>query len=117
VSAGSGASVSVAAGDLARFVARAVERLGVPEPDAWSVAELMVEADLRGYDTHGVFRLRQYVNRLRDGGINPRPRLAVVTEGAAIDAGVPLHRKLWQELATIAGELGIEALPPWSGTP
>ena len=41
MSEGSAASVRVAAGDLARFVARAVERLGVPEADAWSVAELM----------------------------------------------------------------------------
>ena len=73
----------VTADDLACFVARVLERLGPPAADARSVAELMVEADLRGYDTHGVFRRRQYVNRLRDGGINPRPRLAVVTEGAA----------------------------------
>ena len=43
----------------------------------------MVEADLLGYDTHGVFRLRQYVNRLRDGGCNPAPRVRVVRETAA----------------------------------
>ena len=43
----------------------------------------MVEADLLGYDTHGVFRLRQYVNRLRDGGCNPAPQLRVVRETAA----------------------------------
>jgi hypothetical protein len=36
--------VRVAAGDLARFVARAFERLGVLEADAWGVADLMVEA-------------------------------------------------------------------------
>jgi LDH2 family malate/lactate/ureidoglycolate dehydrogenase len=39
VSEGSAASVRVAAGDLAHFVARAFERLGAPEADAWSVAE------------------------------------------------------------------------------
>ena len=55
----------------------------MPAADARRVAELMVEADLLGYDTHGVFRLRQYVNRLRDGGINPTPRIAVVRETAA----------------------------------
>ena len=75
--------MSVAADGLARFVARAFESLGVPAGDARSVAGPMVEADLQGYDTHGVFRLRQYVNRLRDGGINPQPRLAVVEEAAA----------------------------------
>jgi LDH2 family malate/lactate/ureidoglycolate dehydrogenase len=75
--------VSVAADDLASFVARAFESLGVPAGDARSVAGLMVEADLQGYDTHGVFRLRQYVDRLRGGGINPQPRLTVVEETAA----------------------------------
>ena len=30
-------------------------------------------------------------------------------------AGVPLHRNLWNELAAIAGELGIDALSPASG--
>jgi LDH2 family malate/lactate/ureidoglycolate dehydrogenase len=83
MSAGSEASGRVAAADLAGFVARAFERLGAPAADARSVAELMVEADLLGYDTHGVFRLRQYVDRLRAGGINPTPRIAVVRESAA----------------------------------
>ena len=40
----------------------------------------MVKADLQGYDTHGTFRLRQYVDRLRDGGTNPRPDIRVVKE-------------------------------------
>jgi len=80
---GSEGSGRVAAADLASFVARAFERLGAPEADARAVADLMVEADLLGYDTHGVFRLRQYVNRLRDGGINPTPRVAVMQQTAA----------------------------------
>ena len=43
----------------------------------------MVEADLLGYDTHGLFRLRQYVNRLRDGGCNPVAAPRVLRETAA----------------------------------
>ena len=68
---------------LEDFVARVFVALGVPDDDARTVAGLMVEADLLGYDTHGTFRLRQYVNRLRDGGCNPAPRVTVVTETAA----------------------------------
>ncbi|MDP5359241.1 MAG: Ldh family oxidoreductase, partial [Paracoccaceae bacterium] len=44
--------------------------------DAAAVAELRVAADVYGYSTHGVFRLRQYLARLRDGGCNP---VAVIT--------------------------------------
>jgi LDH2 family malate/lactate/ureidoglycolate dehydrogenase len=77
------AEVRVAADELRRFVAAAFGRLGVPPGDAETVAGLMVDADLFGYDTHGVFRLRQYVDRLRGGGIKPTARVAVVTETAA----------------------------------
>ena len=77
------AEARVAADELRRFVAAAFERHGVPEADAAKVAGLMIDADLFGYETHGVFRLRQYVNRLRGGGINPSARVGIVTETAA----------------------------------
>lgn len=73
----------VAAGELTGFTTRVFVSLGVPEVDAAQVAALMVEADLLGYDTHGLFRLRQYVNRLRDGGCNARAMPWVVRETAA----------------------------------
>ena len=50
----------------------------------------MVEADLRGSDTHGVIRLPLYLRRLKAGGVNPRPfvadqRLARLLTAAAHD--------------------------------
>jgi len=71
------------AGAIERFLLDAFTRLGVPEEDATTVARLMVTADLYGYDTHGTFRLRQYVDRLRDGGTNPRAKVMVASETAA----------------------------------
>lgn len=73
----------VAATELTNFILRALEKLGLPTADAVTVAGLMVEADLLGYDTHGVFRLRQYVNRLRDGGCNPVARPQILQQTAA----------------------------------
>lgn len=73
----------VAPDRLTGFVARAFQSLGVPERDAQTVAGLMVEADLLGYDTHGVFRLRQYAARLRDGGCNTTATPHVLRETAA----------------------------------
>ena len=74
----------VPAGRAARPSSPASSRaLGVPGDQAREVAGMMVEADLLGSDTHGVFRLRQYVNRLRDGGYNPTPRIRVLRETAA----------------------------------
>ena len=73
----------VKAEELEAFIIRVFISLGVPEKDASTVAAMMVEADLIGYGTHGVFRLRQYISRLRDGGCNPTPDVTVVRETAA----------------------------------
>lgn len=74
---------AVQAIELEGFIARVLTSLAVSEEDARIVAGKMVEADLLGYGTHGVFRLRQYVNRLRDGGCNPTPAVRVINESMA----------------------------------
>jgi len=74
------ASETYAARDLENFLGDSFVALNVPRPDAQIVAGLMVQADLLGYDTHGSFRLRQYVNRLRDGGNNATARFHTVVD-------------------------------------
>ena len=78
------ASETYAAGDLESFLSDSFVALGVPRTDAQIVAGLMVQADLLGYDTHGSFRLRQYVNRLRDGGNNATARVHTVVDKESI---------------------------------
>src|SRR6516165_9545870 len=73
----------VAADTLAAFVRRAFEAAGLPPGDAGQVAALMVEADLRGSDTHGVIRLPLYVRRLKANGINKRPSIRLIKEKPA----------------------------------
>jgi LDH2 family malate/lactate/ureidoglycolate dehydrogenase len=68
------------AADLEAFVARALIAVGLPASDAEHVARLMILADLRGSDGHGIFRLPQYVRRIRAGGMNVRPNIRVVQE-------------------------------------
>ena len=69
---------------LRGFAALAFERVGIPEQDARSIAELMVEADLQGSEGHGIFRLPQYIRRIRAGGVNPRPKIRIERERAAM---------------------------------
>ncbi len=73
----------VAVDELTAFVTRAFCSVNVPETDAATVAKLMVEADVFGYNTHGVFRLRQYMARLNGGGCNAQPSLTIAHEAAA----------------------------------
>src|SRR6185312_319094 len=84
------APARVQAKPLMDFIVRAFTKVGVPAADADTVAQLMVEADLRGGDTHGVIRLPLYVRRIRAGGVNPKPDIRVVNErpsAALIDGG------------------------------
>lgn len=76
-------AAAIPAAELRMFVAHALGARGVPEADAAQVAALMVEADIFGYSTHGVFRLRQYLARLAGGGCNPTPAITVAQETAA----------------------------------
>jgi len=71
------------ASELEALVARALTAVGLPRSDAEQVARLMVLADLRGSDGHGIFRLPQYVRRIRAGGVNVRPNIRAVQETVA----------------------------------
>src|SRR5215510_11816692 len=73
----------VSADRLRAFISQAFEKAGVLATDAGILAELITEADLRGTDTHGVFRLPLYVRRIKAGGINLRPNIRVVEEHAS----------------------------------
>jgi len=78
---------------LQDFCTQVFQKMGVPEQDARITAEVLVAADLRGIDSHGVARLRRYVNGLRDGMMVARPNAHVLTETPAtalVDAGAGL---------------------------
>jgi LDH2 family malate/lactate/ureidoglycolate dehydrogenase len=99
--------VPIPADRLRGFVAGALQSRGVPERDADTVAGVMVEADIYGYGTHGVFRLRQYLARLAGGGCNPAPNVTVAKETVAT-ALVDGDNGLGHLAMTAARDLAIE---------
>jgi LDH2 family malate/lactate/ureidoglycolate dehydrogenase len=56
---------------LKRFCEEALERVGVPASAAAVMAQIMVEADLKGVETHGTAKLRGYITLMRKGDLNP----------------------------------------------
>jgi LDH2 family malate/lactate/ureidoglycolate dehydrogenase len=74
--------MSVPAARLRAFVANAYAAVGVPQPDAAAIAQLQAEADLRGADGHGVFRLPQYIRRIKAGAVNVAPQIRIERERA-----------------------------------
>lgn len=56
---------------------KSLEIVGVPLDDAKITVEMLLSADLRGIETHGIRRLLMYIPRVRKGLINSSPRIAV----------------------------------------
>jgi LDH2 family malate/lactate/ureidoglycolate dehydrogenase len=81
----------VDADSLAGFCRGVFGKLGVSKADARIVADVLVEADLRGIPSHGVARMRSfYVRRLQTGIMNPRPDVRIVRDTpvtALLDGG------------------------------
>ncbi len=71
---------------LTRFVTRSFEKLGVTASDAEIAADVLVAADLRGVDTHGVIRFNPqawYVKWLTEGSMTARPNIQIISESAS----------------------------------
>jgi LDH2 family malate/lactate/ureidoglycolate dehydrogenase len=80
----SATSARLPAAQVQAFIVRALCAVDIPEHDADSIAELMTRADVNGSDGHGVFRLPQYVRRIKGGAVNVRPNIRTVREANAM---------------------------------
>ena len=103
---------------LEAFVARVLTKVGLPASDAGQVARLMILADLRGSDGHGIFRLPQYVRRIRAGGMNVRPNICVTQETEAtalVDGDNGMGHLVMQFAAKVAIEKARRVGVAWVG--
>ena len=65
---------------LRALIERIFTTAGAPPADAATVAEVLVEADLRGVESHGSTRVAGYASMIRLGLLNPRPDLRVLRD-------------------------------------
>lgn len=79
---------------------------GVPEADARIVAAELRDANLAGHDSHGVMRLVQYADYVRDGFVQPDAAAEVVFDAPGV-AIVDGHFQFGQVTATKGLELGL----------
>jgi L-2-hydroxycarboxylate dehydrogenase (NAD+) len=100
------------------LIVDALLKSGVPAGDAAKIAELMLEADLVGADAHGVFRLPQYVQRLKLGSTNARPNIKVTRSAPAtalIDGDNGMGHLVVARTAETAIEMARECGVAWAG--
>ena len=65
---------------LQHFTEQVFLAMGCPEADARLAAQVLLSADLRGIDSHGIARLNGYVRLADLGRLNPKPQATIVHE-------------------------------------
>ena len=65
---------------LQQFTLHTFLAMGCPEADAQLATNVLLSADLRGIDSHGIARLSGYWRLYEAGRINPKPNVRVVHE-------------------------------------
>jgi LDH2 family malate/lactate/ureidoglycolate dehydrogenase len=76
-------AIRIGAAELQEFTKQVFIRVGTPSEDAALEAEVLVWANLRGVDSHGVLRIPSYLEMIDKGLMNPRPKIQVVKETVA----------------------------------
>ncbi|MEM9895256.1 MAG: Ldh family oxidoreductase [Bacteroidota bacterium] len=66
--------------DLKNFVTEIFQKIGCNEEDANQAADVLINADLRGVDSHGVARLAGYIRLYEKKRLNPTARITVTHE-------------------------------------
>jgi uncharacterized oxidoreductase len=105
---------TIASAVLERFASQLLVAGGAAPEEAGPVAASLVDANLKGYDSHGVMRVPYYVQALRDGEMVSKAPLEVLEEGASrlvTDAhwglGQVQARKLLEKLGEKVRQTGL----------
>ena len=97
----------ISAQDLREFTRAVFIKAGVSETHAETVARHLVQANLRGVDSHGVARIPIYLKGIEIGEVNTTPRIKTVIDSrstALIDGDFALGQVVGKQ----ATELAIE---------
>ncbi|MBM7560841.1 Ldh family oxidoreductase [Fusibacter tunisiensis] len=98
----------VAFDDLEDFMRKTFVAVGLPESDAAVCADVLIESDKRGIDSHGIGRLKPiYIDRIRAGIINPITKVDVVKNGLST-AVLDGNNGMGQVVSKMAMEMAIE---------
>jgi L-2-hydroxycarboxylate dehydrogenase (NAD+) len=100
---------------LRDFSTRVLLNAGASAEDAAIAADVLLSADMRGVESHGIIRLfPYYYHRLKDGLVNPAPCMQTISETAAalaLDAdnglGQPAGYRAMQRCIAKAQESGV----------
>jgi len=100
------------------FTRDALAACGVPDADAATAAKAMIEADITGFDAHGIFRLGMYVSNLKSGRVNPKANIKTLQRSpstALVDGDNGIGHLVMTHAANLAVELARQSGVGWVG--
>jgi LDH2 family malate/lactate/ureidoglycolate dehydrogenase len=101
------------------FTRDALLACGVPAADADIAAKQMIEADLTGFDAHGIVRLGLYCGWLKSGRVKPKASIKVLQRSAAtalVDGDDGIGHLVMTYAMNLAIELARTSGVGWVGT-
>ncbi len=99
-------AISVEVSQLERFIRALFEASGLSSQHSQMVFTSILYAEQRGMPSHGLIRVPYYLQRLKKGGINARPRIEVLEQDHAC-ALMDGDRAMGQVSGTLAMEKAI----------
>jgi len=93
---------------IEKFVVDAFCGYGVPKEDALTCADILLESDRRGIESHGLNRLKHiYLDRIKEGVQNPVTKFEIVKDGPTT-AVVDGHNGMGQVVSKRAMQMAID---------
>lgn len=96
-----------AVGEVISWCSSILERAGVPKNESRITAEVLVRTDARGFRTHGLTRLRSYMEKLEAGEVAPAAELTAEITGSY--GVVEANTALGQVAGTFVVDRAVEA--------
>lgn len=112
-----GNRVEVAVPEAAALVNDIFTRLGSPGEISQAITEHLIDANLCGVESHGVMRVMQYADRMRDGTmkVGVRPEISKTGNGVTVvdggmGNGIPAMALAYETATGLTGENGLGAV-------
>jgi LDH2 family malate/lactate/ureidoglycolate dehydrogenase len=96
-------SIRIPVETLEDFATKVLQATGVPEEQALCTARVLLFADQRGIESHGISKLPIYVKRIRDRGVDPKAFPKVIGGKGAV-----IRIDAQNGLGPVAGTFGME---------
>ena len=112
-----GDRTEVAAEDAATIIFDIFQRLGCPDATSDAITQHLIDSNLCGMESHGVMRVMQYAERMRDGTmrIDAVPEVRKSKTGVTIidggmGNGIPAMKLAYETVTELARESGMAAV-------